>query len=346
MESVLCQANRETLFNDSRRKSCWLPSDGHPWNYCRHCSFTQKDQVIDSLLRNLEQGTDEMDMPSGQKERLLTIVQYPWFRHHCAHPASRLRLYHLMILLRTKNKDIYTTYLRDPNLVLSFSGILQNHRPQAHNPTSCSLICDLAVHDVHQVPRQCPHCLYRLMKAHPQTREYYTSFIAYLREYERKPYHFPFPHSIMKDIVRISIERDDQNRQYALSVMYGYYRRQNAATADERFYEFLQDFLMEATDTFGKVVASDSHGLMSYCPEWLTQQELQVYVIEPARLHWKQLMKVRCDTYKEDLMIKTCHPSRLFHWIFDIDDLKDFEPYEEERDLRDLFRVEPPRNGE
>ena len=101
----------------------------------------------------------------------------------------------------------------------------------------------------------------------------------------------------------------------------------------EGFYHFLQDFLLEDRYSFAAIVSHDIGKLLHFCPDTFQQEELVAHVIQPLFLQWKTMMKARCDTYKEDLMIKTCHPSRLFKWIFDIEDLKDFEPYDEERDL-------------
>ncbi len=334
MQTVLCTANRESLFGDTRRKTCWLPPDEEsPWKYCRHCSFTQKDKLFDSVLTQLRERMSLVEMPTGQKEKLLTVVQYPWFRQHCAHPASRLRLYHLMMLLRTHNKQIYHAFLQDQSLVPSFIRILQSHRPSNDNSASCKMICDLAIYDLHQIPRQCPVCLFNLLKRNRNSREYYSAFTNYLRDYHLKSYQFPHPQIIMKDYIRMSIQRTDPNRQYAFSAMYEYFRRQNPTTMDMRFNQFLQDFLMEDCDTFGALLNTNMTILQEYRPEWMNEFEFLMLIVEPARLQWKQTMRVRCDTYKEDLIIKTCHPRRLFKWIFDIEDLKDFEPYDEERDL-------------
>lgn len=333
MTTVLCKANRELLFNDTRRKTCWLPCDEEsPWQYCRHCSFTQKDKLFDSVLTLLRARADEMELPTGQKEKLLTVVQFPWFRHHCAHPASRLRLYHLMMLLRTHNPRLYHIFLQDQTLVPSFLRILQTHRPSNENLTSCKMMCDLVRYDIQQIPRHCVVCLYHLLKRNKDNREYYNAFTNYLRDYYQKPYQFAHPQTIMKEYVQLSIQKGDHNRQYAFSLLYEHYRRANRATGELRFHEFLQDFLLENQDTFGAIIHSDMSTLQDYRPEWLTEYEFQMFIVEPARLQWKQLMRARCDTYKEDLMIKTCHPRRLFKWIFDIEDLNDFEPYDEERD--------------
>jgi hypothetical protein len=329
----LCGADREFLFQDHRRKRCWLPSDSSsPWNYCRHCSFTQKDTLIEDAIKNMANGRDEMLMPTGTKEKLLTVLNYSWFKEHCAHPASRLRLYHLMLLMKKNNLSLYFTYLRDPGLSSSFLRIIQSHRPQDSNSQTCKLICDLVGQDHLRIPRQCPICLYTLWKRDRNNRELYTAFTSYLREYDRKPFHFPYPNEILKDYIRHSVKHGDTNRQYALSALFVHLNRRSPHDANERMYDFLQDFLMEDSRTFAALLENKTEALMNYCPQWLMQIEFQTGVVDPARHQWKQFMKARCDTYKEDLVIKTCHPNRLFKWIFDIEDLKDFEPYDEERD--------------
>jgi hypothetical protein len=42
----------------------------------------------------------------------------------------------------------------------------------------------------------------------------------------------------------------------------------------------------------------------------------------------KQGIKKWTNTYKEELIMRTWHPSRLFAWCFDIDELKDFDQAE------------------
>lgn len=326
----LCGADRELLFQDSRRKRCWLPSDNSsPWHYCRHCSFSQKDLCIEEAITNIAAEKDEICMPTGTKEKLLTVLQYPWFRNHCAHPASRLRLYHLMLLLKKHNLPVYSIYLRDPALSSSFLQIIQNHRPQDSNRIPCKVICDLVGKEHLRIPRQCPHCLYTLWKRKRGNREYYAAFTNYLREYDRKPYHFPYPHEILKDYIHYSISIGDLHHQYALSAMFVYLNQRNHQTASQQLYDFLQDFLMEDSRTFALILEKNIESLMKYCPQWLLQIEFQTGVVEPANRQWKQCMKARCDTYKEELMIKTCHPKRLFKWIFDIEELKDFDTDEE-----------------
>lgn len=330
----LCGADRELLFQDSKRKRCWLPSDpSSPWNYCRHCTFTQKDKLIETAIKNIGNEGDEMLMPTGTKEKLRTVLHTTWFREHCAHPASRLRLYHLMILMKKQNHPTYETYIRDPGLTSSFLRIIQTHRPQDSNVITCKVICDLVGHDRLRIPRQCPHCLYTLWKKDRNNREQYSALTSYLREYDRKAYHFPYPYEILKDYIRHSIQVGDTNLQYALSAVFVHLNRRAPEEATERLYYFLQDFLLEDSRTFAAILETNMEVLMRYCPQWLLQVEFLTGVVEPAREHWKQFMKARCDTYKEELMIKTCHPRRLFKWIFDIEDLKDFEPYDEERDL-------------
>lgn len=326
----LCGANRERLFQDTRRKVCWLPGeDSSPWHYCRHCTFTQKDKLLETAIQNILEEKDEMEMPTGTKEKVVTVLCSPWFRQHCAHPASRLRLYHLMLVMKRYNLSIYNVYLRDPNLSSSFLRIIQSHRPQDSNAASCKVICDLVGHDRLRIPRQCPMCLYTLWKKDRSNREQYAALTSYLREYDRKPYHFPYPNEILKDYIRHSVQQGDSNHQYAFSAMFVHLNRRNHEDANQRMYDFLQDFLLEDSRTFGSILEKDTDGLMVYCPQWLMQVEFQTGVMDPARQQWKHLMKVRCDAYKEELMMKTCHPRRLFKWIFDIEELKDFEPYDE-----------------
>lgn len=334
MQQPLCGADREQLFQDTRRKRCWLPSEpSSPWKYCRHCTFTQKDKLIEDAITHMIKGRDEMVLPTGTKEKLLTVLHTSWFREHCAHPASRLRLYHLMILMKKHNMPSYHEYIRDPALSSSFSRIIQTHRPQDTTPATCKVICDLVGNDRLRVPRQCPHCLYALWKKDRYNREQYAALTSYIRDYDRKSYHFPNPYEIMKDYIRHSVEVGDTNRQFALSALFVHWNRRSPQEATERLYYFLQDFLLEDSRTFAAILEKNMEVLMNYCPQWLLQIEFQTGVVEPAQQQWKQFMKVRCDTYKEDLMIKSCHPSRIFEWIFDIEDLKDFEPYDRARDL-------------
>ena len=326
----LCGANRERLFQDTRRKTCWLPGDStSPWHYCRHCTFIQKDQLLETVIQNTIQEKDEIEMPTGTKENLATVLCSQWFRQHCAHPASRLRLYHLMLVMKRHNLSLYNTYLRDPTLSSSFLRMIQSHRPQDSNPQSCKVICDLVGHDRLRIPRQCPLCLYMLWKRDRKNREQYAALTTYLREYDQKSYHFPYPNEILKDYIRFSAQQGDTNLQYAFSAMFVHLNRRNRQDANERLYDFLQDFILEDSRTFASILETDIQSLMKYCPQWLMQIEFQTGVVDPARHQWKYLMKVRCDTYKEELMMKTCHPRRLFKWIFDIEELKDFEPYDE-----------------
>jgi hypothetical protein len=46
--------------------------------------------------------------------------------------------------------------------------------------------------------------------------------------------------------------------------------------------------------------------------------------VQEFRREIKRSIKNKTDTYKEELMIRTWHPKRLFPWCLDIDELADF----------------------
>jgi hypothetical protein len=47
-------------------------------------------------------------------------------------------------------------------------------------------------------------------------------------------------------------------------------------------------------------------------------------VVDQFRAHIKQSIKNRTNTYKEELVMRTWHPKRLFPWCLDIQELADF----------------------
>lgn len=48
-------------------------------------------------------------------------------------------------------------------------------------------------------------------------------------------------------------------------------------------------------------------------------------VVSSFKQKIKDHIKQKTDTYKEELVMRTWHPSRLFTWCFDIEELKDFD---------------------
>ena len=75
------------------------------------------------------------------------------------------------------------------------------------------------------------------------------------------------------------------------------------------------------------------------CLEYITKNELkpeikllfEIWSGETLnQTYIKKVLKQRCNIYKEDLMIKTWHTSRLFKWCFDLDELAEFPPLTDE----------------
>lgn len=334
MVTVLtCSADREHLFADEKRKSCWLPSDEtSPWGYCRHCTFTQKNVVCDEIVRNLLAGQMEMRMPTGKNERIFDVVQASWFKDHCAHPASKVRLYHILLLLKTNRTQIYDEYIQNPKFLSSFISVIQTHRLSHENRLSCKLVCELAGKDVKRIPRQCPHCLYYLWNKNLENREYYTAFTNYLRSYETKSSRFLHPLPIFTQYIHHSLDKGEVgNAQTVYQLVLSHLQNDQ-----QSFLDYLQDFLLEEGDTLSALIALNPQLLEKYRPHLIQQDTFWTSVILPAQRQWKQMLKAKCDAYKEDLMIKTCHPRRLFNWILDIEELKDFsEPFDESM-LEDL----------
>lgn len=326
-----CSANREVLFNDSYRKVCWLPTYSEsPWQYCRHCTFRQKDLLLDDVIQAIDQGRNEIMMPTRTKETISSILITLWFIHHCSEPTSQHRLYHLLRLMKKHNHISYTAYCHNPIFHPTFGKFIQSHKGHENNPASCHLICDL-VSDTS--PRQCFLCLYKVWKQ-KKSNESYNDLTSYLREYHRKPSQSSNPTEMLKEYIRYSISLEDSHHHYAFSAIYIYYSRLYTNQANQHMYDFLQYLLLEDSRTICYLVdpTTPITLLKIYSPKWFDRQEFNLQVVCQARTKWKQWIKARTNRYKEDLMIKTCHPKRLFTWILDIEELKDFDPF----DLNDL----------
>ncbi len=56
-------------------------------------------------------------------------------------------------------------------------------------------------------------------------------------------------------------------------------------------------------------------------------------VVEDFYRQIKLSIKEKTDAYKEELIMKTWHPSRLFPWCFDIQELEDFGISSRDRSL-------------
>ena len=302
---MLCKG---TIVEQNRTLSCWLIADPFSrYKLCRRCHFQHVTKTLDGLTIDYESG-----VLHPQNEIQLTDLH---FLNDLLHPAREQAFLNLLFSLYQKNKIQFSLLVEKLKRFTVFP-ILLTKRIEAHQPgvrckmyrdfmkdkkiyTSCTLCwnCWSCVAWVLRNKNEHLFSLYERTFALNFSRLNYATFV------ETGPRHF------IDSCVSLHIRGYSHHIRILIDHFLHFYPLESVRS-------FLVNFLQQPAllhIIFEKKEAD-------YLPLPLRDES----VLQEIRKEIKAFIKKTTDAYKEELMIVTCHPKRLFSWCLDIEDWKDF----------------------
>lgn len=289
-------------------KSCWLPAErGSQFQLCRRCHFNRVTQILDELTRVYEGGEIH---PSNE-----ILFNDPSFLNELLHPAREQALMSLLASLFRKNQIQFSHVVSNLAEKSVFSILLTN-RIVSHSPgTRCEMYRTLLRYpSLYMGDKVCSRCWSCLAWMAKQRGDRFQSLLKGgfgLVLWKLGPTLYKdIGDAVFVDLCASFHVRGNSHSLYLFLAQ---------CLSHLPFEEVLQFCRILVKDpSFFSVVLGGS--LDDLFPAPLRDKEVLKSLQQSVRLSIKQ----KTDVYKEDLMIKTWHPSRLFSWCFDLDDLSDF----------------------
>jgi hypothetical protein len=289
-------------------KSCWLPADrSSSFQLCRRCHFHRVTDIVDTLTDRYSQG--ELHPPN---EMLLNSRD---FLSDLLHPAREQALLNLLVALHRYNKVQFLHVIHNLRERSVFCILLlkrlETHRPGRRCAFYRELLKDATLWKSEPLLFCCWECLaWGMQQRDP----------ILVTKVEK---------SIPKALSKITLDL------YTASGPNPYVDFCVAATLREKEWyaiavvEFLFHlFPLETVRSFlTRLVLEEPFRGRLFCEQDLTFLPLplrEAPLLLSMRKEIYKRIKQETNRYKEDLIIKTWHPDRLFSWCFDLDDLKDF----------------------
>jgi hypothetical protein len=303
---MLCKGSIQEV---NQKKGCWLPADpSSSFQLCRRCHFFRITEMLDSLTQAYAKG--EMHPPFEISFTDEVFLQ------ELLHPAREQALLNLLSTLSLQNKIQYRL-LQDRLKQRSVFPILMTKRIQAHQPgPRCKMYRDfLKDPDLYKSDTLCWNCWSciawvvkqnntRLLTAYRQTFGLNFSRITF----------DIFTTTGSAVFVDLFASLHLLGKDHHIRIL-----------QDHFFHRFpLEDFRKFLFAMFQHPVFLD---LFFYKTQndFLPLPFRDAIVVEEFYRTLKKGIKCKTNMYKEELMMRTWHPSRLFTWCFDIEELKDFD---------------------
>lgn len=302
---MLCKG---VIQENNTERPCWLPAQpGSLFELCRRCHFHRITDVLDELRRKYESGV--LHPPHEM------YLNDSTFLHELLHPAREQALLHLLAILKEQNKIQFHHVVRKLKAHSVFP-ILLTKRIQTHQPgPRCSLYrCFLRDKYLYTAQTLCWNCwsciAWAVKQEDPYLLNLYTqTFGLNFSRLTHAMYTAIGPRVFLDLCVSLHLLGKDHHIRILLD-------------------HFLHMFPLDEIKSFA-VALLQQPVFLTY---WASHQESEFLplpfrdppVYQEIRRLIKDSIKQKTDTYKEELVIKTWHPSRLFPWCLDLCELADF----------------------
>jgi len=287
---------------------CWLPANStSPFQLCRRCNFNSITQILDSLTQDYWNG-----ILHPPHEILFTNSE---FLQELLHPARELALLNLLSALFQGNLIQFSLLLTKLKEKTVFS-ILLTKRIQTHlTGPRCSLyrvfLKDPTLYKSQTHCWNCWSCVaWSVKKQIPHLEDIFLKSFLLNLSHLSYPTFMSFGEPVFLDLLNTFHLR---GKDHLIRLF-----------LDHCFHMFPLDayraFLLHmfTQPPFLHVFFEQKHNDFLALP--LRGQE----IVLAFRRDIKQHIKEKTDLYKEELIMRTWHPSRLFPWCLDITELADF----------------------
>lgn len=286
-----------TIVEFNSNRACWFPINREsPFSLCTRCDYYKIEEVLKD--------------PSS----LVRYKDNPKFLYQCSQKNHQESLLSALLSLKQSNSAFFERFYRSV-LTTNLEHVL-NHKIYTHTPSKC---CDLYKHVLKtriilrdighaDLPWKCWNCLSFLLRQNEMKRYYPTFARGILHN------RLPSMETNRSEAIDVMVSLRLISKDHACRILFERYRQE--VKNDEKAREFLIAFLSEPS-CIQQVFQNKISELLPH--SWNTevfQKQIQKSVLQNVRKrNW---------CFKEELMVKTWAPERLFAWCFDIEELRDF----------------------
>ncbi len=320
--------------HEGKPDACYFPVKKNSfWSLCVSCERIENRLFLEAVQRAIRD--DTITFTFHTKEYSLNDPHFPerYLRHTSflsTHQDPRLSM---LLLLYKSNRTLFKscvrTFIQDASFIISANLLYRSHLPQQ---STCAMLENIQ-REVRQhftdLPT-CPCCMSKKLLRiereninHRILQHVYRIFQNHTLA--QHPTWFVWTFKLLQTIW----ERDLEDL-FTFQRMDLWIRGNNQVL---EFRDWLGAFLetpivMEKALT-GKISTLDRE----YIQLW-TGQELKPDF-------YRRLLKRRQNLYKEELIMRTWHPKRIFFWCFDLEELAEFGPIDHDQLRSSLDDVHP-----
>lgn len=293
---MLCKG---TVQEASGKKSCWLPADHFERHgLCRRCLFYTYTEWLDGLRG---------DHP------YLAAIQDRSFLEACLHPGRQQSLLATLTHLLRTDSHQFQIFLQRLQRLPEFPIVLSKHFDTHIGGPRCHLYQTLLKQGIlnpKSICKSCWNCISLCIRNARCMETFPLFFLQVLQTLTRATYLRMPPQHLNHCLEALYLQGKDHYCRLVLDHL-------ARILSLEEQQEFAVQ-LLKKEPFIQKVFTGTLIDL--YPPSFLTEVFLQSL---KQRIYRAQ--KNRQDIFKEELMARTWHPSRLFTWCFDLDELKEFD---------------------
>ena len=302
---MLCKG---VVYENSRMRACWLPADrSSSFQLCRRCHFHKVTDALDNFTR--EYRNNILHPPN---ECMLADQS---FLEELLHPAREQALLNLLSTLYQKNKIQLMLLMNRLKHKKIFTNLLTK-RILAHQPgPRCSFYrCCMKDEDIYtasSLPWNCWSCIaWTVKQKEKHLLTYYNStFGLHFSRLTFQVFSETGPRDFIDYFVSLHLNQKDHHIRILIDHMMRTFPL-------EDFKSFLLGFLEQPAMLYVFYQKKQDDFLPLPLRDKVVVQEFKKQI--------QQSIKNRTNNYKEELVMKTWHPKRLFPWCLDIQELAEF----------------------
>ena len=296
------------LQEQNRQRDCWLPANASSAvQLCRRCHFHRITHILDTLTHDYWNGTLH-----PENEIFLNDTE---FLSELLHPARELAFLNLLSALYKENKIQFTRIVNKAKAKTVFP-ILVTKRIQAHTPgPRCQMYREfMKDSEVYQTPNHCWNCwsciVWSLKQSNKNLLDMFSkSFLLHLHRLTYEMYQNNGPRVFLDFMVTVNLLQKDHILRLFI---------------DHIFYTFPLEDVKSLLLSFFQEPCMLFVFFQNRQNDYLPLPLREKVVVDEFRRHIKEAIKKKTDTFKEELIMRTWHPHRLFPWCLDIVELEEF----------------------
>ena len=283
-------------------KPCWLPINPEmPFSLCTRCGFFKIEESLNS----------------GNEEFLRSVLLHPTLMRALTKPSHRDALLNALVSYQKSNesefKKLYACFSQEPAFVEHLQTLVALHK----EGDRCKFYshyyrCKSSEWHTTDLPWNCWSCMSNLLRK-KNISKIYPAFSRGLVTNKIQPHNLP---STLGPVIDICVSLELHKKSHSVRLL-----MHRLSTLHPKNPDYMKTLLLLFFQTPAMIDTVFSQTYLDYIPNTL-KKDL------PHNLLVKEVLKgvrKRNWVFKEDLTIKTWHPSRLFAWCFDLEELKDFD---------------------